>query len=75
MPAMQATALRAAVTAVDSLRATYNVTAYRWFDLRDADSAGQSFESHYGLLNDDYTPKPAFAAYRRLVAELSGPRR
>jgi hypothetical protein len=74
-PAMQATALRAAVTAVDSLRAIYNVTAYRWFDLRDADSAGQSFESHYGLLNDDYTPKPAFAAYRRLVAELSGPRR
>jgi hypothetical protein len=74
-PAMQATALKAAVTAVESLRANYNVTAYRWFDLRDADSAGQSFESHYGLLNDDYTRKPAFAAYRRLVAELSGLRR
>jgi hypothetical protein len=74
-PAVQETALRTAVTAVDSVRGTFNVTAYRWFDLRDADSAGESFESRYGLLNDDYTPKPAFAAYRRLVAELSAPRR
>ena len=46
----------------------FNVSDYRWFDLRDADSASGSFESHYGLLRDDYSPKPAFEAFRSLVA-------
>ena len=64
--------MRAAVTAVYRARVTYNVTGYRWFDLRDADSSSPSFESQYGLMRDDYTPKPAFAVYRKLVAELSG---
>jgi hypothetical protein len=43
----------------------------RWFDLRDADSSSSSFESQYGLMRDDYSPKPAFGAYRALVARLS----
>ena len=30
-----------------------------------------NFQHHYGILNDDYTPKPAFELYRDLVAELS----
>jgi hypothetical protein len=66
--AMQATVLRAAVGAVWDYRRRFNVSDYRWFDLRDADSASGSFESHYGLLRDDYSPKPAFEAFRSLVA-------
>jgi hypothetical protein len=66
--AMQVTVLRAAVRAVSDYRGRYNVSDYRWFDLRDADSASGSFESHYGLLRDDYSPKPAFAAFRSLIA-------
>lgn len=73
--AMQVTAMKAAIAAVDSARKTYNVTDYRWFDLRDADSASGGLESRYGLLNDDYSPKAAFAAYRDLVANLSEARR
>jgi hypothetical protein len=68
--AMQMTVLRAAVKAASDYRAKYNVSDYRWFDLRDADSAVPSFESQYGLMHDDYSPKPAFAAYRNLVALL-----
>jgi hypothetical protein len=68
--AMQVTVMTAAASAVSSARAKYNVTDYRWFDLRDADSSSTSFESHYGLLHDDYTPKTGFAAYRDLVARL-----
>ena len=49
---------------------SHRVTGYRWFDLRDADSASPSFESRYGLMRDDYRPKPAFAAYRDLIATL-----
>lgn len=66
--AMQVTAMRAAVSAVYRARREYNITGYRWFDLRDADSATPSVESQYGLMRDDYSPKPAFQAYRDLVA-------
>ena len=68
--AMQVTVMRAGVEAVYRARGTYNVTGYRWFDLRDADSSSSSFESQYGIMRDDYSPKPAFAVYRQLVAEL-----
>lgn len=68
--AMQATVLRAAVEAASDYARKYNVSDYRWFDLRDADSAVPSFESQYGLMYDDYSPKPAFAVYRNLIALL-----
>jgi hypothetical protein len=59
------------VTAVSAVRSRLGVTDFRWFDLRDADSSSTSFESQYGLLRDNYSPKPAFAVYRELVARLS----
>ena len=68
--AMQEEALRAAVQAVAEAARGQRVTGYRWFDLRDADSASSSFESQYGLMRDDYSPKPAFSAYRELIATL-----
>jgi hypothetical protein len=68
--AMQQTVLSAAVRAVAAARVTYGVTDYRWFDLRDADTTDTSFESHYGLMRDDYSPKPAFFTYRDLIARL-----
>jgi hypothetical protein len=69
--AMQETVLRAIVRAVADARERYGVTDFRWFDLRDAHSASASFESRYGLMRDDYAPKPAFEAYRQLIASLS----
>ena len=69
--AMQETVMEAAIHAVYHARATYNINGLRWFDLRDADSSSPSFENQYGLMRDDYSPKPAFGAYRTLVASLS----
>jgi hypothetical protein len=69
--ARQEAALREMVGAVSEFRGTYNVTEYRWFDLRDHNSASQNFQQHYGLLRDDYTPKPAYGVYRNLVRRLS----
>ncbi len=71
--AMQVTVMQAAISTVDANRSTYHITDYRWFDLRDADSSGTSFESQYGLMHDDYAPKAAFAVYRNLVATLGAP--
>jgi hypothetical protein len=67
----QAEFLDRMVRAVSDFRGTYNVSDYRWFNLRDGDtSAPQPFQ-HFGLLRSDYTPKPAFQRYRRLAAELT----
>ena len=67
----QAQALETMVRAVHDFRGTYNVTDYRWFDLRDHRTSSQNFQHHYGLLRDDYSPKPAFEAYRRLLDGLA----
>ena len=72
--AAQEAALRAMVGAVDRFRGTYDVSDYRWFDLRDHNSSSPNFQQHYGLLRDDYTEKPAYGAYRDLVRRLSRPR-
>ena len=68
--AMQTAVLEAMVRAVDAVRGTYGVSDYRWFDLRDSSTADSSLESHYGITRDDYSPKPAYNAYRDLIAEL-----
>jgi hypothetical protein len=67
----QTEVMRTLITAVDDFRGTYNVSDYRWFNLRDGDSTSPNFQVRYGLLHDDYTEKPAFAVYRDLVAQLS----
>ncbi len=58
------------VRAINRYRGTYNVTGFNWFGLRDNNSAGPNFQSFFGLLRDDYTPKPAFAVYRALIAKV-----
>jgi hypothetical protein len=69
--AKQEEALRLMVGAVHDFRGTYNVTDYRWFNLRDGDTGSPMLFQHFGLLEDDYDRKPAFGAYRALVSELS----
>jgi hypothetical protein len=69
--ARQEEALRLMVGAVHDFRGTYNVTDYRWFNLRDSDTSSPMLFQHFGLLEDDYDRKPAFGAYRSLVEELS----
>jgi hypothetical protein len=69
----QLVALREMTGAVDEFRGTYNVSDYRWFDLRDHDTSSPNFQHHYGLMEDGYQPKPAYAAYGDLVRSRSRP--
>ena len=46
------------------------MTHYMLFGLRDADSSKPDLFHQFGILHDDYTPKPAFDTFRALVAEL-----
>lgn len=68
--ALQARVLEALVRAVDGVRGSLGVTDLCWFDLRDGATADASMESHYGLMDDRYAPKPAYAVLKALVAEL-----
>jgi hypothetical protein len=61
------------IRATHDYSGTYNVSDYRWFNLRDGDSTSPNYQVRYGLLHDDYSEKPAFAAYRDLIAELGRP--
>jgi hypothetical protein len=65
--------LRSTVAAVHAYSGELGVTDYRWFNLRDNDSDGLDLFSAVGLLRDEYTRKPAFATYRRLVERLGAP--
>ena len=67
----QAEAIESIIRTVNEYRGNYNVTHYELFDLRDADSSNPGIFSQFGILRDDYTPKPAFEVFRRLIEELS----
>jgi hypothetical protein len=56
------------IRTIYDLRTEHHITHYEFFDLRDANSADPGYQ--FGLLRDDYTPKPAFERYRQLIAEL-----
>jgi hypothetical protein len=67
---MQAKVAEVMIRAASDFRGTYNVSDYRWFNLRDANSSDPGIAQHFGLLRDDYTAKAAFATVARLYAEL-----
>ena len=64
----QVEVLETAVRTLHDMRGTLNITRYEYFDLRDTDSTSDGLQ--FGLLRDDYAPKPAFARYQQLIAEL-----
>jgi hypothetical protein len=73
--AQQAAALQQLVQAAQDYSGTFNITDYRWFNLRDSSASppatliGPTFSSD-GLLTTGYAPKPSFGAYRALIGKL-----
>jgi hypothetical protein len=77
--AQQAAALRQLVQATSAYSGTFNITDYRWFNLRDSTDKGPgasaplSFATD-GLLLANYRPKQSFGVYRRLIRRLGARR-
>ncbi|GAA2683764.1 hypothetical protein [Actinoplanes palleronii] len=67
----QVEVLELVVGIVAGLAERLAIEVYEYHALRDADSGGVEPVFRLGLLRDDYTPKPAFEAYRRLIAARS----
>ena len=66
----QAEHLDSTARAVHRWSGTLGLTDYRWFNLRDNDSDGEDLFAAVGLLRDDYSPKPSYAGFTGLVAQL-----
>jgi hypothetical protein len=69
-PERQADVLETVVRAVHARRAEFGVTHWELFTLRDADSSSDDMFHQFGVVRDDYSPKPAFARLCALLAEL-----
>jgi hypothetical protein len=50
-----------------ALASDAGVQACEWFGLRDGLTAA-SWSARFGILRDDYTPKPAFTVHQHLIA-------
>ncbi len=70
----QDVALKATLDSIYRYSGTLGVTDYRWFNLRDNDSAGTDLFAAVGLLRDDYSEKPAFATYRSYIERIGSDR-
>jgi hypothetical protein len=64
----QVSALSSTLDAVHAQSGTYNVTDYRYFNLRDNRSTGLDLFDNVGLLFDDYRPKAALGTLHDAIA-------
>jgi hypothetical protein len=68
--AQQADVIETVLRAVHARRQELHVTHWELFTLRDADSSENDLFHRFGVLHDDYSPKPAFERLRHLISEL-----
>ena len=66
----QQQALTTEINAINADRAQYDVASYELFALRDDVTGSTNIFDQFGIMTDDYTPKPMFSTYRDLIAEL-----
>ena len=66
----QAELLQRIVREIYQLRSSLNINQFELFALRDADTANPEVCRQFGIMRDDYTPKPAFETYRQLIQEM-----
>ena len=66
----QAEVIEKTIRKVYELRSRLNINGFGLFCLRDADTANPACSGQFGIMRDDYSPKPAFETYRRLIEEL-----
>jgi hypothetical protein len=65
--AQQLANLNSTLAAVHRYSGTFGVSDYRYFNLRDNRAGGTDLFDDVGLMRADYSRKPSFGAFRRLV--------
>jgi hypothetical protein len=62
--------LETVIRTIYHLREELNISHYELFGLRDADSSKEDLFHQYGIMRDDYSKKPAFDTFKKLIQEL-----
>lgn len=70
-PGRQAEVIHTVIDVIARNAEALHITGYTHHTLRDARSAGSGLFCGFGLMTDDYTPKPAFHLYQHLISKLS----
>lgn len=66
----QAEVLELIIRTVFRLKTELNISQYTLFGLRDADSTQEDPFHQFGIMKDDYSPKPAYDTFKKLIEEL-----
>lgn len=66
----QAKVLETVIQTIYDLRQELNISHFELFGLRDADSSKDDLFHQHGIMRDDYTPKPAYYTFKKLIQEL-----
>ena len=66
----QAEVIEKIIRTILSIKDELNIDTYEVFALRDTNTSNQNIFYQFGLLNDDYFPKPAFEIYQKLIKEI-----
>lgn len=66
----QAEVLETVIRTIYNLRQELNISHYELFGLRDADSSKDDLFHQYGIMRDDYSPKPAYDTFKKLIQEM-----
>jgi hypothetical protein len=62
--------LETVILTIYNLSQELNISHYELFGLRDADSSKDDLFHQYGIMRDDYSPKPAYNIFKKLIQEL-----
>lgn len=63
--------LEAIVKTLFSLRIEFNIETYQLFCLRDANSSVDDLFFQLRILRDDYSKKPAFEVFQKVIREMT----
>ena len=66
----QADVLEQTIRKIHELGGRININGFGLYCLRDADTANPAYSGQFGIMRDDYSPKPAFEIYRHLIEEF-----
>ncbi|WP_407312802.1 hypothetical protein [Desulfosporosinus sp. SB140] len=66
----QTEVLETVIRTIYTLRLELNISHYVLFGLRDADSTKKDLFHQFGIMRDDYSPKPAYDTFKKLIHDL-----
>ncbi|MDR0604962.1 MAG: hypothetical protein LBG80_11730 [Bacteroidales bacterium] len=65
----QALVLEKTIRKIYDLQKRLNIAYYELFNLRDANTSIDNIGNQFGIMTDEYKPKPAFEKYKELIKE------